>query len=268
MMIQSGLIIQTEVGSIAEDDVDKVVAVEQDNSAIASLNRILPGLRIKEVQFRNLVRSEGPFSWPEGEDIRFCRALVVNLDLNQPLSAQLEGQDIIFPVLAWVKKICMLHGRHPRKDWTLCLTLHGEISWPERVNQWINSFLRENINREPEFATGCQRLLGPDLYSLATQLDAPDYSQVCRTEQQALIMVFVPKLLAHLVHNDGWRTETRWNLRYGESGEAPMVTWVIRFVWDEHGTSTPDALYRAALRGIFEKTGHINQNGDIIEQNG
>src|SRR5919106_1604391 len=96
MMIQSGLIKQTEVGSIAEDDVDKVVAVEQDNSAIASLNRILPGLRIKEVQFRNLVRSEGPFSWPEGEDIRFCRALVVNLDLNQPLSAQLEGQDIIF----------------------------------------------------------------------------------------------------------------------------------------------------------------------------
>src|SRR5687768_1760526 len=47
MMIQSGLIKQTEVGSIAESDVDKVVAVEYDNEAIASLTRRLPGLRIK-----------------------------------------------------------------------------------------------------------------------------------------------------------------------------------------------------------------------------
>ena len=65
LVIDEGLLSLTEVNSIAEKDQGKIVAVEQNNLAIATLQRKFIGLRIKEVPFHSLIRGEELFKWPE-----------------------------------------------------------------------------------------------------------------------------------------------------------------------------------------------------------
>lgn len=92
LIIDEGLVSLTEVNSIAEEDQWKIVAVERKNRAVLNLQEKFIGLKIKEVDFGTLIRGDGPFAWPDGDDIKYCRARVVNLDLNSPLKAkQAEG---------------------------------------------------------------------------------------------------------------------------------------------------------------------------------
>lgn len=74
----------------------------------------------------------------------------------------------------------------------------------------------------------------------------------------------VPKLIARVVHNEGWRVQTEKNLQYGGGEHAPMVTWIVRFNWDEDATATPDALYRSALRNIFSGVGVVTDDGSVV----
>lgn len=264
LLIENGLISLTEVESIAEKDQGKIVAVESNNQAVAALQRRFVGLRIKQVHFGSLIRGEGPFAWPEGEDEKYCRAHVVNLDLNSPLMAQVIDQAVVFPVLAWIDKLCYIHARQPRLDWTLCLTLHGEVVWPEAVNIYTQRFLSENLGREPHFDDGCRDFFGAELYEQATRGNSPDFPQLERVEQQKIIMVMVPKIIAGLVHSKGWRVRTERNLRYGGGEHAPMVTWIVRFTWNENAIAEPDATYREALRDIFSSVAVVTDHGEIV----
>lgn len=263
LLIDEGLIALTEVHSIREKDQHKVVAVENNNQAILELQKKLPGLKIKKAQFQELIRGEKIFSWPDGDDEKYCRAHVINLDLNAPFRGTICSEDVVFPVLHWVKKLCQLHSKPPRYDWTLCLTLHGEVVWPEEVNTWIKNFLLENLRREPEFAAACREFLGEELVTLVTGGAAIDFRNLDRAEQQKVIMVMVPKMIAKLVHIEGWEVSTQHNLSYGQEECAPMVTWIVRFTWSAEKSSQPDALYRAALRDIFSGTGVIKDDGKI-----
>ena len=265
VIIEEGLISLTEVNSIAEEDQYKIIAVERNNRAIAKLQRKFIGLRIKEVDFRNLIRGEGQFSWPLGEDIKVCRARVVNLDLNSPLKAQRTERKVVFPVLEWIRKLCQIHAHPPQTDWTLCLTLHGEIVWPEDVNQWTKDFLSENLRREALFERSCKDFFGEKLFNLATRDIDTNFLDLDWEEQQKFIMVLVPKIISRLVHNEGWRVQTERNLRYGGKDRAPMVTWIVKFTWDENAAATPDALYRTALHNIFAGTGVVTDAGNIEE---
>ncbi len=265
LLIDRNLISLTEVNSIADEDKGRVVAVEQNMQAVAALQRKFIGLRIKEVDFRNLIRGEGPFSWPDGEDEVCCRAHVVNLDLNAPLTADDHDGDAIFPVPTWVKKLCQLHAKRPRLDWTLCLTLHADVIWPDEVNQWAKQFLLENIQREPQFAESCENFLGAEIYGLIAADDPTDFVHLRWEDKQKIIMIMVPKLIARLVHNEGWRVSTERCLCYGGGAHAPMVTWIVRFTWASAAAATPDALYRAALRDIFSGVGLLNPDGSITE---
>ena len=141
LLIDEGLISLTEVGSIDEKDRHKVVAVENNNAAILQLQKKFVGLRIKEAPFQSLIRGDGIFSWPEGKDEKYCRAHIVNLDLNNPLKGIPDNGSVKFPILAWIRKLCEIHAKSPRNDWTLCLTLHGEVVWPKEVNWWMKQFL-------------------------------------------------------------------------------------------------------------------------------
>ncbi len=265
LIIKKRLIKLTEVNSISEEDKHRIVAVEQNIQAVAALQKKFVGLRIKQVDFRNLVRGEGPFSWPDGEDEICCRAHVVNLDLNAPLRADRSAGQVVFPIPTWIQKLCQLHSKAPRIDWTLCLTLHAEVVWPEEVNHWTKQFLLENFRREPRFAKSCEDFFGPDLYRLIMTNDEVDFTQLERVDQQKFIMVMVPKFVARLVHDQGWRVHTERCLRYGYEENAPMVTWIVRFTWDATAQATPDVLYRDALCNILSGAGIINIDGSITK---
>jgi hypothetical protein len=263
MLIEQDLISLTEVNSIVLKHQNKIVAVESSNRAILSLQKKFIGLRIKEVDFGCLVRGDSPLAWPEGEDEEFCRAHVINLDLNAPLHSEYRGKQIVFPTLEWIKKLCTLHAYPQPMDWTLCLTLHAEATWNEDINKYIQHFLLDNIKREQVFADRCQKFFGKDLYNkLISNMDL-DFKLFGRSEKQKLLMVIVPKIIARLVHNDGWNVKTEYNLCYGSQGHAPMVTWIMKFGWNRQTTATPDTLYRAALYEIFSKAGLVMENGNI-----
>lgn len=263
LLIDEGLISLTEVNSIAAQDQGKVVAVENNSQAILILQKRFIGLRICEVPFQNLVRGEGLFSWPQGEHEKLCRARVINLDLNASLSARFCEEEIIFPVLSWIRKLCQIHSRPPRIDWTLCLTLHGEINWPQDVNPWTRDFFSENLQREAIFANGCRELFGEEFLDILTQDDCPDFTDLDREDQQRFIMVIVPKIITRLVHNDGWRVQTDRNLRYGGVDRALMVTWIFKFAWDGTALARPNSLYRSGLRDILARAGTITETGLI-----
>jgi hypothetical protein len=265
LLIEAGLLSTTEVHTIAEEDQWKVVAVESDNEAVAALQRKYIGLRIKQQGFKSLVRGDELFSWPEKQDERYCRARVVNLDLNGCLKAYADEGSVVFPVVAWIEKLCRIHAKPPRTDWTLCLTLNGGISWSDEIWRYTSTFLCENLRREPVFDEQCKRFFGEELYKLATKAKCLDFRQLEPTDQQKLVMVVVPKLITRQVHNVGWRIHTQRNLRYGGETEAPMVTWIIDFTWDEEGSAQPDSVYREALREIFAGIGIVTKDGTIIQ---
>ena len=264
LLIDEGLISLTEVGSIQEKDQHKVVAVESRSAAILQLQKKFVGLKIKQVSFESLIRGNDIFRWPEGEDEKYCRAHIVNLDLNNPLRGITDDGSIKFPVLVWIRKLCQLHTKPPRNDWTLCLTLHGEVVWPEEINRWTKQFLVENLSREPDFARSCKEFFEVALYEQISDCNELDFTALDRQDQQKVIMVMVPKIITRLVHSEGWRVSTERNLRYGGDGQhAPMVTWIVKFTWNGDATATPDALYKSALRDIFSGAGIVNKNGKI-----
>ena len=263
LLIQKGLISRTEVNSIAEKDRDKVVAVENNNQAIAILQKRFTGLRILQANIQALVRGLDTYSWPDGDDIKYCRAHVVNLDLNESFRGKMENNAASFPVLIWIHKLCRLHEKPPQMDWTLCLTLHGELMWHDGVSEWTRQFLVGNLNREGQFARSCRRFLGHDLYSRITSCEVLDFRSLDRASQQKIIMIIVPKHIANSVHNLGWSVFTERNLRYVDERHAPMVTWILKFTWSGQATSQPDAVYRSGLKDIFAGAGIVKDSGEI-----
>lgn len=148
LLAEHGLVGLTEVGGIVEKDKGKLVAVEASSPAVARLQRSFPNLKILEVNFQGLVRGEGPFNWPQGEHKHHCRARVLNLDLNNPLRAKEREGEVSFPVISWISKLALLHTDPPQRDWSLCLTLHGELNWNTTVSTFTQRFLRENFERK------------------------------------------------------------------------------------------------------------------------
>ena len=267
LLAEKGIIRRTEVGAIAPGDENKVVAVENNAMAVLDLQRKFPGLRIYEEPIQNLWSQDGPFAWPKGTNRQYCRAVVVNLDLNKPLLAVLKNGQLEFPILEGVRKLSQLHAVNPRLNWSLCLTLHGEIVWSKDIGLMIQHFLSENFAREKRFADSCRSVFGDELYENIDSASVKDLSKLESQEQQHILMAMVPKKIAQLVHQQGWKTTTSYNLRYGNvPHEAPMVTWIIQFNWDERISSRPDAVYRESLQTVFSNPGAIK--GGKIQQLG
>src|SRR5437764_1552784 len=119
LLVERGVITLTETGAIAEDDFGKIVAVESSDDAYLALRHKYPGLNVLQQRVADLVRSPSPIAWPQGEHIQFCRARVVNLDLNEPLNIRTHQGQIVFPALAVVSKLAQLHARDPSVEWSL-----------------------------------------------------------------------------------------------------------------------------------------------------
>lgn len=187
----------------------------------------------------------------------------MNLDLNAPLHAREQEGSFMFPVITWVAKFAQLHAEPPL-NWSLCLTLNGELTWDPEVCKYTKNLLVENFQRESRFAENCKIHLGPSLFDRINTADAEvDFSSLPRLAQQQVLMVLVPKLITQYVQHQGWRIYTQRNLRYDGGGGAPMVTWVVHFTRNTGVNATPEAAYRDALASILCSKGSILNNGGI-----
>lgn len=263
-LVARGILRLSEVGAVLREDQHRIVAVESSPQAVLALQRRFPGLKILRVPIQNVLRGSSPTRWPDGEDERYCRARVVNLDLNGPLSTELIEEQTTFPVIALISKLAQLHATPPRVEWTLCLTLHGELPWPDAVLDVVAAFLRDNFLRDTVFRGQCAAFLGNQLFSRmegAARLRVADLSQI---EQQKLLMAMVPKRISHVVHTQGWRVDTRRNLHYTGAGGAPMVSWIMDFRWDPRVSSMPSAVYLDSLRTISSGAAHVAQDGSLL----
>jgi hypothetical protein len=262
-LVQAGLVRTSENNAIAAEHLGKVVAVEHSPPAVLHLQSRFPGLKILEVPFHNLVRGTGPITWPGKNEVQYCRARVVNLDLDTSLHANDENNEVQFPELVWISKLSQLHAIHPRREWSLCLTLQGSLQLPDTAVEFCTKFLCENFTREPRLAKFCEQFWGEAIFQSIAEAKSQNWSGFPIENQQQLLMVFVPKLISHLVYQHGWRVRTHHNLRYGGGHSAPMVTWVIRFDFDPNTQATPDALYRDALRNILKAAGVVTSAGIV-----
>jgi hypothetical protein len=263
LLSKEGILSRTEVSGVAKNDQWKVVAVESSPDAVLELQSRVPGLKIIKGPIENLVRGEANTTWPTGGDKELCRARVVNLDLNRPLLGLQARGRIIFPTLQLITKIAELHIEGTGRSWALLLTLHGEITWDHAVSVWVQEFIDENCGREPLFAAGFVRLLGATTSNRLRSGRIKDLTTLSISDQQRVLMAFVPKQLAQLVQNQGWQMTTEWNLRYGGARHAPIVTWIISFLPRISPPMTPEASYRHNLRTIWKKAGEIATNGSI-----
>jgi hypothetical protein len=267
-LVDHGMIDLTETGAIADAERLRLVAVEHSPSAVVELQRRFPGLKILEQPLHSLLHSTSPVTWPVGEHKTLFRAQVVNLDLNGPLGGDVENGQLSFPVLGLVRKLATLHAVSPYVDWTLCLTLHGELAWTKDSEHLACEFLAANFANDATFSEQARAVLGDDLHRAICE--DPTAAGVCDLpviDQQGVLMVLVPKRIAFDAHREGWAVDTVENLRYGGTRRrAPMVTWVLRFTWDVRASTQPEAVYHDALSRALGRRGSIDVNGNLLHE--
>jgi len=265
-MVERGLVPVEETGAISDPEQMRIVAVEQSPGAVVELQGRFPGLKVLEQPLTSLLRNTGPFLFPDGKHERFCRAQVVNMDLNETLRASIQQGQLEFPALALVRKFAMLHAKEPQIDWTLCLTLDARIEgWGAEIDKKVCRFLASNFSADQVFSDQAREVLGTELHGAI--VDKPDGVNVrdrSVDDQQRVLMVLVPKKIAHDAHGHGWHVDTVENLRYGGAdGRARMLTWILRMTWDDRATSEPQTVYHEALRLVLQRCGFIDHNGNL-----
>ncbi len=160
MLIERGILDLNPTGSITDGDGRKVVALESSSKAEIELKAKYPGLKVLKQRVEDLVRTTSPLKWPDPKDEWWCRALVVNFDLNEPLKCVSTSGQLTFPVVELVSKLAELHAKEPVLDWTLCLTLNATVRWDAEVSLGVQKFLQENFGREPAYASAARAMLG------------------------------------------------------------------------------------------------------------
>lgn len=262
LLAKSNLISLTETGGISQESMSRVAAIESNKLAVGALQKKFPGLKIYETDFKSLIRGDGLINYPDGEHRSCCRARIINLDLNEVLNVSQSGNS--FPILIWIQKLGEMHALAPRLDWCLYLTLHGEIRWVPAIGVAVRDFLRENFLRSAKFSESARDVLGGELHELIRNGGGVDFSNLNRPLQQKILMLFVPKKIADLVRGQMWKVSTHTNLRYGQLGQAPMVTWIIDFKYDPRAIGTPDAVYLESVGEILDSAGEVLADGSLV----
>lgn len=260
LLIEERIIKVTETGAITRESSEKIVVVENRPQAAAALRKKFPGLKVVDQPFANLVHGETQTRFPTGHHQDYCSARVVNLDLNCCLIGTPHGRGIKFDELLWIKKLGQLHVDARKREWTLCLTLHGEVKWDVATARHIRQFLLENFELSEKFSSDAKSLLGTSLFNLVTTSAADELLKLSRIDQQRLLMVVVPKKILELLQDQGWQVDTSENMRYGGVPNAPMVSWIMHFAEpEEHATN--HKLYRSNLEKLLLAVRHVDSKG-------
>jgi hypothetical protein len=262
MLVDSGVIRLTEIGSIYDEDLRKIVAVESDASAAIEVRKKFPGLRLLKDRIDNLLHGKSLIRYPNGDLERILCGRVINLDLNEILAAT-DEDPAAFPVLLMIQKLCELHAVS-KLEWALCLTLHAELRCATETLRSMLKLLAENVNEDSVFANELKEFLGGKLFDSVAAVDPLFAQELAPSDQQRFLMVIVPKFLARMLFGSGWVVSITSNLRYGGSaGRAPMVSWVFEFAWDSASRDAPQTTYVAHIRGILSAAGNIAEDGTI-----
>lgn len=270
LLIENNIIQLTENGAIAPESQHRVVAIEQNPQAVLVLNKNIPGLKILQQNFGSFIKGNSLLSFPTNkDDVGYCCAKIINLDFQSSLELKNENGNITFPIFSWIHKISLLHAqKKPQMSWCLCLTLNAAINQPEITGEFMQRFLKENYQLSPEFEISCRNLLGDEIQNSILSDDLLDLSAFSIEENQKILMIFVPKKISSIVHNQNWHVRTLWNLCYGgNDGHAPMVSWILSFEWDERAAATPQTVYRESLTKILASARRIEDNGVMSEFN-
>jgi hypothetical protein len=264
-LIDAQLLRLAENGAVAPEDSWKVVAVESNNEAFLALKRRLPGLRVLNENIRGILSSTGPLTWPRGKNEDWCRAHVVNLDLESALGCERDASGgVVFPTVQLIVKLAQLHLKEPALDWVLCLTLAARVEWTLDDCEVAQRFLRENFKLDDSFAADSRALLGDRLFDALMEERPLDLTVLSDLEQQSLLMVLVPKKIVAETYRLGWRVSTTHNLRYGgHSRSQRMVSWVMQFTREPRVAAEPLAVYGESLAEILARVGAVDAEGVV-----
>ena len=261
-LVEAGLVEETETGGIAESSMTKVVAIESNAEAVLSLQRKFPALKILRDNLVSLLGGPTILAWPAPGNRHVYRALVVNLDFDGAFTASTVDGQLSIKEVELILKIAELHRDGEHRDWYLCLTGNAAMAWDPDVCEKVQNLLAENFSRVEEFGEAALGLMGKELYgSLVTGVAA--LPELPPEQRQSVLMALVPKMISHRAHVQGWRVETRRNLRYGVGQEAPMVTWILHFRWDERASAQPELVYSESLSTILTGAGAIAEDGSV-----
>ncbi len=261
-LIEEGILRRTETGAIHAEDLNKIVAVESSKTAQIKLLKQFPGLNVLQMSIQSLIRGEGQLNFPDNQDeIIYCKAKIINLDLNEPLKVDEAKNEIFIPVVEWIKKFCLLH-KEDGIDWSLCLTLHGEIFWNANVNAQVINFLIDNCNHDNGFREMLVMHLGEQT-AQAIFNSQIDFTNIEQNTMQKVAMILIPKLLVQYAVNHGWLIKTIHNYAYAGGGGAPMVTWIFNFHLDPEAAAQTITEYINGIRNIFHRVGFIDRDGNL-----
>jgi len=264
LLVERGVATLTEAGSLVPDSARKVTAVENSPPAVAELQSTFPGLKILEQPIHSVLRGGSLIRFPDGEHEIFCRASVVNLDVNETLRASMDGnKSVSFPLVNFVHKFALLHLKEPTRPWTLLLTLDARVQWDVDIWQYVANYLSENLQAVEGFSTIAKTVWGEDFHTRIVGKDAA-WTALQHSQHQNLLLALVPKLIADGIRQHNLEVSVDWGYVYGEhnTGQAPMVTWAISFRTATGGV-TPNALYQLNLTRILAQVGRIHGNGEI-----
>ena len=263
LLLEKGILKRTETGAICEEDYHKIVALESSSNVQIELRRKYPGLNILQMPVRDLIRGDNQRRFPDNEtEIKYCKAKVINLDLNEPIRVDKTKNELSISVIQWIKKFCLLH-KEDEIDWSLCLTLHGDLIWNSSVNLQAIKFLVDNCKIDEEFKQLLESHLGNNMMQSIFNENI-DFTSINDEEKQKVAMVLIPKLIAKYAVNEGWSIDTVHNYAYVGGDRAPMVTWIFNFHLDQETTAQSVSEYIRSIRNIFAQIGFINREGKII----
>lgn len=261
---ERGILRLTDSGAVSPDCVRAVVAVAPNDDVILELNRRFPGLKIVEQDVNSALSGTGETAWPTRAQRDVWCARVVNLDLDEVLKPESGVDDLRFRVIAWVKKVAVMHAEAGVDGWTLCLTLHGETPWTKKFSGQVQDFLRDNIATSPDFRASARAVLGDALFESIDSTKRVDCARLSAAEQARILLTVVPKAIIAELYSQ-WDIEVAVNCHYGltTSGHATMASWVFRLARDTTAAARRQAAYRRQIGRALLTSADLDPTGKM-----
>lgn len=239
LLVEEGIIELTENGAIADASKSVAIAIESNSDARSQLLSKFFGLEVLPGPFENLIHGASLIRYPTGKNLEIWRSLVINLDLNDPLKLELDGEDLVLPLIENLVKVATMQRDNAHQDgWTLLLTLHSALvvqsaQVKDAVCGALAKIMEENFSHSDVYAAKFVERVGstPDasyfgsLCTIRGEYDDPA-TEVLR---QRTLLMLVPKFIVDAAASLGWSVTVGSSAFYGGEGDAPMATWVLDF---------------------------------------
>jgi hypothetical protein len=167
-------------------------------------------------------------------------------------------------VIAWIKKLAVMHAEADVNEWTLCLTLHGETPWTKKSSGQVQQFLRDNIAASEDFASSARAVLGDELFESVSSGKGVDCAELPRDDQARMLLTLVPKAIISELYSQ-WDITVAVNCHYGSASpdRATMTSWVFRLVRDVNAAATRQAAYKRQISRALTTSADLRPSGEM-----